>query len=109
MPIHYRNDLYNIGNLNTVADWTILTPGRPTPSPMPVSGAYPDSTRDNLKWSLFAEKTVKNHIRITGQIANDHYRPRPIATGLISSTGGTAEAFTTPKDWYFMCRVGYFF
>ncbi len=105
----YRNDLANIGTLNGVADWTIQLPTRPTPSPMPVAGGYADSTRDNIKWSLNVEKTVAGHVKFIGQIADDHYRPRPIATGLINSTGGTAEAMTTPKDWYFMFRVGYFF
>jgi hypothetical protein len=101
----YRDDLGNIGNLNMVADWTIED--RQIPSPVPLS--YADSTRDNWKWSLFMEKTVRKHIRFTGQIADDHYRPRPMATGYINSSGGTAEAFTTPKDWYFMFRLGYFF
>jgi hypothetical protein len=102
----YRNDLANIGTLNGVADWTIQLPNRPTPSPAPVTGPYADSTRDNSKWSVNVKKTVAGHVQFLGQVANDHYRPRPMATGLINSTGGTAEAFTTPKDWYWMLRVG---
>jgi hypothetical protein len=105
----YRNDLANIGTLNGVADWTVQLPNRPTPSPAPVSGYYPDSTADNVKWSINVEKTVAGHVKFIGQVANDHYRPRPMAIGLINSTGGTAETFTTPNDWYFMFRVGYFF
>jgi hypothetical protein len=105
----YRNDLANIGNLNNVADWTELTPVRPTPSPVPVKAVYPDSTRDNFKWSLNMEKTVLNHVRFITQVANDHYRPRPMATGSIRAKGGTATAFTSPQDWYLMFRVGYFF
>ena len=66
-------------------------------------------TMDNLKWSLYVDKTISKHIQFIGQVANDHYRPRPVATGLIKSDGGTAEAFTTSKDWYFMFRMGYFF
>jgi hypothetical protein len=105
----YRNDLANIGNLNNVADWTGLIPDRPTPSPAPVKDVYPDSTRDNWKWSVNMEKTVAEHVRFIAQVANDHYRPRPIATTSIASRGGTAEAFTSPKDWYLMFRIGYFF
>jgi hypothetical protein len=101
----YRNDLANIGNLNAVADWT--DEDRPKPSPVPV--VYADSLRDNLKWSVFLEKTVQKHVTFIAQVANDHFRPRPIATGDIKAAGGTAEAFTTPKDWYFMLRMGYFF
>ncbi len=103
----YRNDLANTGNINGVADWTVQT--RPTPSPAPVAGVYSDSTRDDIKWSLNLQKTVKQHIQFICQIADDHYRPRPIANGFISATGGTAEALTTPRDWYLMARIGYFF
>jgi hypothetical protein len=105
----YRNDLGNIGNLNAVADWTIQTRPSP-PSPLPVTGIpYAHSERDNWKWSLLLEKNLTDHVRFTGQVANDHYRPRPIAVGDIVSTGGTAEAFTTPNDWYYMLRLGVFF
>jgi hypothetical protein len=68
-----------------------------------------NQTKDNLKWSLLAEKVISNHISIIGQVANDHYRPKSVATGLIKSEGGTQEAFASPKDWYFMIRMGYFF
>ncbi len=27
----------------------------------------------------------------------------------ISTTGGAASVLTAPSDWYFMCRVGFFF
>ncbi len=102
----YKNDLANIGNPGgIVADWT--RQDRPTPSPAPISSAQPD--RDNWKWSVNLEKTVRKHIQFSAQVANDHFRPRPIATGLITSSGGTAAAFTTPKDWYFTFRAGYAF
>jgi hypothetical protein len=129
----YRNDLALVGYNNVVADWT--RQDHPIPSPKPpsnsnygidslgyfkklngdsvyVAGTAMDKdnvTKDNLKWSLFADKIVANHIQFVAQVANDHYRPRPVASGLISSLGGTAEAFASPKDWYYMVRVGYFF
>ncbi len=68
-----------------------------------------NQTLDNIKWSVLAEKVISNHIRISGQLANDHYRPKPVATGLIKAEGGTQEAFASPKDWYFLIRMGYFF
>lgn len=102
----YKNDLANIGNPGSiVAEWTTLD--RPIPSPAPI--AYADSSRDDWKWSVTAEKTLRRHIQLTAQVANDHFRPRPIATGLITSGGGTSAAFTTSRDWYFTFRVGYFF
>lgn len=102
----YKNDLANIGNPGSiVAEWTIQD--RPLPSPAPI--AHADSSRDDWKWSVTAEKTLRRHIQLTAQVANDHFRPRPIATGLITSGGGTSAAFTTSRDWYFTFRVGYFF
>jgi hypothetical protein len=132
----YRNDLTNLGNNNLVADWTIKTPQEvPIPSPKPVQnkdygiaadGTWTDVngrviqtngtglsresvTTDDIKWSLLVEKTVSGHIRFLAQVANDHYRPRPVATGLIASSGGVAEAFSEQSNWYFMLRMGYFF
>jgi hypothetical protein len=64
--------------------------------------------QDNWKWSLYLEKTVLNHVRFIGQIANDHFRPRATA-GPIEEVGGNAEAFSSLKDWYWMFRVGYYF
>ncbi len=130
----YRNDLARVGNNNTVAPWTIQN--HPIPSPKPVSytdyGIDPvtgfwvraegdtvkvfgtaldkgNQTKDNLKWSLLAEREISKHISIMAQVADDHYRPKSVATGLIKAEGGTQEAFASPKDWYFMVRMGYFF
>jgi hypothetical protein len=63
---------------------------------------------DNWKWSLYLEKTVHRHVSFTAQVANDHFRPRPAAT-VLNEQGGMAEAFTSPRDWYFMFRTSYFF
>jgi len=105
----YRNDIGKIGYYNDVADWTLRNLSRPIAAPVPVMGPYADSTRDNWKWAIYAEKKIKNHIQLIGQIADDHYRPPHTATGLIATSGGTEEAFTTPADWYFMFRAGYTF
>lgn len=104
----YRNDLAHLGSVNYVTEWQPSE--RPLPSPVPAeAGAYADSTRDNWKWSLGLRKTVKRRIRIDAQVANDHYRPRPLAIGQIAQKYGTAEAMTTPRDWYIMGRVGFLF
>ena len=63
---------------------------------------------DNWKWALYLEKTVHGHVTFTAQIANDHFRPRPAAT-VLNEQGGMSEAFTSPRDWYFMFRTSYFF
>ena len=131
----YRPDLANVGNVDIIADWT--REERPQPSPKPVTYAdygidplgnwiKPNGidtvmnvlgttmdvehlTQDDLKWSVFIDKTVQKHLIFTAQIASDHYRPRSVATGLIFGDAGTAEAFSALSDWYFMLRMGYRF
>lgn len=61
-------------------------------------------TSDNIKWSIHASKTIKNHVRLSLQVANDHMR-----TGGHASTEDFAEAFSTTKDWYWMTKLSYFF
>ena len=66
-------------------------------------------TADDWKWSVNAEKTVVGHVRFSGQVANDHFVPRPARTNIIFEDGGLTQAFSSMKDWYFMARIGYFF
>lgn len=64
--------------------------------------------RDDWKWSLHMAKTVMKHIRFSAQVANDHFRP----IGIDSEFGVVRTyytAFSTPKDWYYMSKVTYFF
>jgi hypothetical protein len=66
-------------------------------------------TADDWKWSVNAEKTFAGHVQFSGQIANDHFVPRPARGGLISESGGLSQVFSSLNDWYVMGRVGYFF
>ncbi|HEX2612453.1 MAG TPA: hypothetical protein VHO02_02520 [Fibrobacteria bacterium] len=109
----YRNDYYNIGNPGAiVAPWMFQNGLTPLSSPVPVQpGNYADSTADNWKWSVTLQKTVARHVRFTAQVANDHYRQAPLVNSAagIGTTGGTAVLLTSPSDWYFMGRLGFFF
>lgn len=130
----YRNDLALVGNNNVVAPWTrqdhsVASPKPPSNADYNIhtsSGYFVKSTgdsvlvrgtamdkenvtKDNIKWSINIDKIVSNHVHFQAQVANDHFRPRPTASGLIQSEGGTAEAFASPKDWYLLFRIGYFF
>jgi len=129
----YRNDLALVGNNNVVAPWTIQDHRLPSPKPVSnedysihTSGYFVKSTndsvlvrgtamdkenvtKDDIKWSVNIDKVIQSHVQFLAQVANDHFRPRPVASGLIQSEGGTAEVFASPKDWYFMLRIGYFF
>jgi hypothetical protein len=60
--------------------------------------------RDDFKWSLHGARTFKGHVRISGQIANDHFR-----TGGTYFSDGYETAFSTLKDWYFMAKLTCFF
>jgi hypothetical protein len=65
-----------------------------------------DNARDDWKWALYFSKVVQSHIRLSGQVANDHLRMfGPPDIGFVSY----AETLTTPKDWYWMLKATYFF
>lgn len=60
--------------------------------------------KDDIKWSLHGSRTFKGHIRISGQVANDHFR-----TGGNFFSDSYETAFSTLEDWYFMLKLSYFF
>lgn len=73
-----------------------------------VPRAVPDADKgaDDFKWSLYFTKVVAGHLRLSGQVANDHLRMfGPPDIGFMAY----AEALTTPKDWYWMLKTTYFF
>ena len=79
----------------TNASWVPRTPG-----------TNPDNSRNDWKWSLYGSRVLMGHLRIAGQVANDHlFVPSPPA----ASDPDWAEALTTPKDWYWMLKLAYFF
>jgi hypothetical protein len=65
-----------------------------------------DNARDDWKWSLYFSKVLLGHLRLSGQVANDHLRMfGPPDIGFTSY----AETLTTPKDLYWMFKTTYFF
>lgn len=72
--------------------------------PRPVPGV--DNGKDDIKWSLYLSKVVMGHLRLSGQVANDHLRMfGPPDIGFTSY----AETLTSSKDWYWMLKSTYFF
>jgi hypothetical protein len=72
--------------------------------PRPVPEA--NTARDDWKWALYFSKVVLGHLRLSGQVADDHLRMfGPPDIGFTSY----AEALNTPKDWYWMFKTTYFF
>jgi hypothetical protein len=79
----------------------------PTDGTAPTFSQTPyDVNADNLKWSLYVSKIFAEHVKISGQVANDHFR----TGGTAISTGKSyEEALTNPKDWYWFLKLSYFF
>jgi hypothetical protein len=64
-----------------------------------------DVKADDVKWSLYLSKVLAGHVKLSGQIANDHSR---FGTGrpLDPSYDETLSAL---KDWYVTGKIAFFF
>jgi hypothetical protein len=68
-----------------------------------------NSVRDNWKWSLHGSRTLQEHILLSFQVANDHYRPG-VYQGYDDVHPPSRESILmTPKDWYLNAKLAYFF
>jgi hypothetical protein len=61
--------------------------------------------RDDWKWSVNTAKTLSGHMQLSAQVANDHLR----VGGWHNAPNAGKEALRTPKDWYWTCKLAYFF
>jgi hypothetical protein len=68
---------------------------------------YPDSTRDNWKWSIYAKKTLAGHFHVVGQVASDHLRWDKCDYG--AQAYMLSEALTQTRHKYFVVKFGYSF
>ena len=83
------------GNAETNSSWVPRVPSNPV-----------NNARNDWKWSLYASRVLFGHMRIAAQVANDHLLlPAPPA----NQDPSWAEVLTTPKDWYWMLKLAYFF
>jgi hypothetical protein len=73
------------------------------------NGNYVNNKRDNWKWSLYGSKVIQGHVKLSFQVANDHFRPGVYTGDGDNSAPGSQALTTTPKDWYTMLKVAYFF
>ncbi len=60
--------------------------------------------RDDWKWSVQTAKSLFDHAQIMAQVANDHLR-----LGGTHDTPKGIPALSTPEDWYWTCKIAYFF
>ncbi len=72
-------------------------------------GNYINHKRDNWKWSVYGSRMIESHVKISFQVANDHFRPGIYTGDGDNSAPGSQAVTTTPKDWYTMLKVAYFF
>jgi hypothetical protein len=64
---------------------------------------------DDFKWSLYLARTFGGSLKLSLQAANDHFRPLTHLNAEPTLVERLESAFTTPKDWYLMCRIGFAF
>jgi hypothetical protein len=70
-----------------------------------VVGTYRTDTRgDDWKWALYASKVVGGHLKFSSQVANDHMR-----TGGFYLRPTQSETLSQTFDWYWNCKVAYYF
>jgi hypothetical protein len=63
-----------------------------------------DTRSDNWKWSLYGARVVAGHLKLSGQVANDHLR-----TGGFYLRPTQSETLSDTFDWYWMFKVAYYF
>jgi hypothetical protein len=76
-----------------------------SPIPFDHSNEMKRYARDDWKWALHAARTIQGHFKVSAQVANDHFRPY----GIANSPATYEVATSTPKDWYWMTKIAYFF
>lgn len=79
-------------------------PNQPNASPLPVTpDAYDpeDWDKDNLKWSIYAERTLLRGVSLSAQLASDHGRSWDW-----NYYGRTPwEIYTSPSEWYWGAKL----
>jgi len=68
---------------------------------------YPDSTKDDWKWSVYAKRTLFDYFFVVGQIASDHLRWDKFSYG--DQAYMLSEALTQPGHMYYVIKFGYTF
>ena len=81
-----------------------------TPIPLrDANGNFVNNKRDNWKWSLYGSRVIQSHVKVSFQVANDHFRPGVYTGDGDNAPPASQSLMTTPKDWYTMLKAAYFF
>jgi hypothetical protein len=71
---------------------------------LPAIDSSVNNRRDDWKWSVYASKVFMDHMKLSGQVANDHLR-----LGGSHNDASGVEAMRRPVDWYWAAKLAYFF
>ena len=79
------------------------------PSPIPRGKLDTNYAADNIKWSVYASRTIQNHVKLSLQVASDHYRPGVFKGYGDNNTPSNEAVFYRPDEWYWTSKIAYFF
>jgi hypothetical protein len=105
---------YGSHNEDNLDGYRIVGESQPV-SPYPTNWNYStfvrrsSHNRDNWKWSLHGARTIQQHVMLSFQVANDHYRPGLFEGYADSNPPHRNAVLVTPKDWYLSTKLAYFF
>jgi hypothetical protein len=88
----YPNNISNALGLN-------MEPGMPIPGKP--GSARTDYHADDIKWSLYARKTIDDHLSLTAQVANDHTRIK----SNFEQTNDREEVMGGRDNWWWVVKL----
>jgi hypothetical protein len=78
----------------------------PQPKPLHADTNY---ARDNLKWSFYGSRMLNRNVKLSFQVASDHYRPGVWVGYGDNKPASSQVLFRGPSEWYWMTKIAYFF
>lgn len=104
----FEAEWYGAPFADDITKYTSHTSGRQDPLPNnPVAGK--NYRRDNWKWSAYLSKVYAGHIKLSGQVANDHSRPGNFKDYGDNNPPEMKSPFSSLQNWYMTGKVAYFF
>lgn len=90
---YYKSRFNNFRTFNTES----------MPIPKVSLDAYPvipSETKDDIKWSVYAKKSMTKALTVYTQVASDHFR---LMDGSLKTSD--APLTSSPKEWYYLLRL----
>ncbi len=106
IPVSNSNQEYNRSADSTGG---LIVEEVPIPSLKFADYNVENMVNDNWKWSFYMSKTLQQYIKLSFQIANDHYRPWASDSPNAFDSKRYESAFTKLTDYYTMFKIGFTF